>query len=921
MPTAEKDVYDVGSMVVANIDNADDGIGEFQKRAQTLDPLNARAPPLNADKIVTGSLGGILRVYKPFDVASSQGPRDGGGKRADEDGKGEDDRLSAGLAALARGARGDPSSALVLEESFNAPILQLGSGRFLAAVPGLTLAILLPARLVLASVTPGRGSGLQLARGAEYVFGKGFTACNMTSGRHEAGSAPAGGPTFSDGGAPPVELVVVQSQDGRVLVLEGARPVLYVALPSSVLPGPLLYAAKHDALLTLNSEHCLQAWAYADLAAVRGATAVGVTGGDDSPAPAAPPPSWSINLGEAANFLLLSGGGKVVDVPGFRTLFAVELGAGHRLSLQKRLDFTPVAACTLPGGEGASMLLAAHSGVLHVYRGTTLAWAARLPFTPTAMAVGAYGDTKGMLTLLSPAGEVAVVALGTHPPAPNSALTGAAKEGAAPPDYAAMEAEHRALAAVIREVAGEAGKGAGRVTLIVAPTLPPPQLAGAVVTCGISLPSTAPSTAAAQLRAAGTFACPLTSSDAWDGEGEGEGGWPVTTLTLALSHTAALPLHNVALALAVPPWASVPRSLLSFTVPYVPGTAAGGATTVSIPIRARGRGVPTAEPLRVVLSFHPHKGEDGVPGPLRLLPLLLPLPFALGARITPPVKSAAVKLTLDLNRTALPSLADLFGDMEGLERAAPLASSVLSFAFPGGGDATVLASKSGARLRLQASSPSTLPPLLAALLERLEEHCSRDGEAQLRVSLIDPLPLAHVNAAIDAHLAARHTLTRAEAGLNDRSHEVRLVIKRLLVRFKDRSPAPLGGMDALLEAAVEMVGEAASEVAQAQEGVAATAGTLSSAVGLLHALLPCAHPQLAATPAALATLAAHFPPVFAECGEQGWEERTEAALAALLKGGNADGAAGPLTIPEDAGRLKRSLAVLLDRVSEGSIST
>jgi hypothetical protein len=41
--------------------------------------------------------------------------------------------------------------------------------------------------------------------------------------------------------------------------------------------------------------------------------------------------------------------------------------------------------------------------------------------------------------------------------------------------------------------------------------------------------------------------------------------------------------------------------------------------------------------------------------------------------------------------------------------------------------------------------------------------------------------------------------------LNDRAHQFRLIEKRLLVRFKDRNPAPLNNLDVLLNSTHEQL--------------------------------------------------------------------------------------------------------------------
>ncbi len=48
-------------------------------------------------------------------------------------------------------------------------------------------------------------------------------------------------------------------------------------------------------------------------------------------------------------------------------------------------------------------------------------------------------------------------------------------------------------------------------------------------------------------------------------------------------------------------------------------------------------------------------------------------------------------------------------------------------------------------------------------------------------------------------LQARVRINELTAQLNDVAHQYRMVEKRLLVRYKDRNPTPLGGLDALMK--------------------------------------------------------------------------------------------------------------------------
>ena len=147
--------FDNGCFVVGNIDNAN--------------------PPSN--KIAVGSLQGMLRIYHP--------------SRAEF--RVED---------------------LLLEESLNAPILQLQLGQFLSSsAEHVGLAVLHPRKLRIFELTPqaqqsGRANYYALDQLYEHdlgMDGKHFTAFNMTSGGF--------------GGVRGREMILVQSIDGKMKLL------------------------------------------------------------------------------------------------------------------------------------------------------------------------------------------------------------------------------------------------------------------------------------------------------------------------------------------------------------------------------------------------------------------------------------------------------------------------------------------------------------------------------------------------------------------------------------------------------------------------------------------------------------------------------------------------------------------------------
>ena len=169
------------------------------------------------------------------------------------------------------------------------------------------------------------------------------------------------------------------------------------------------------------------------------------------------------------------------------------------------------------------------------------------------------------------------------------------------------------------------------------------------------------------------------------------------------------------------------------------------------------------------------------------------------------------------------------------------------------------------------------------------------------VAFLEPLPLADVFAAINAHWAARHALGAALAAVDDRATEYRLLMKRLLGRFRDsRAPAPLGGLDLLLERVQANTAAATATASAAQAAAGASASALACTLGLLLSLLKYRFAlsppgvdalRRALSPAALGWGAAGWGGcggVGEGGGGQGWEEVADCGLVHLLRGMDAD---------------------------------
>ena len=232
------------------------------------------------------------------------------------------------------------------------------------------------------------------------------------------------------------------------------------------------------------------------------------------------------------------------------------------------------------------------------------------------------------------------------------------------------------------------------------------------------------------------------------------------------------------------------------------------------------------------------------------------VPLLLAFRPRPALKAAAHKITLDTLHPALP-LSELFSDFLssaeehmdlgdiGIGGAVGGASSLgfQSWASTqqqqlgtgtgrgtgGRGSAShlqpavvsILVSKNTGRYRVQSDSLPALYLILSELERRLTKHIAAledisapyapsspppsSSSSSLPPSLSkrsvtcdDEYPLEDYFSSIRLHFEMRSKLAEELSMLNNSAHQYRMVQRRLLVRFKDRNPTPLLGLDTLM---------------------------------------------------------------------------------------------------------------------------
>jgi len=331
--------FDQGSLCIANIDNS----------ASRL------------DKIIVGSLNGVLRIFVPK----------AGEFRPDN---------------------------LMLEVQLSQPILQVEAGKFVSGTDAIHLAVLHPKKLSVYSVTAVSSSaeyGFHFSTALMYEHNLDRMAANMTYGEF--------------GGVQGRDFICVQSMDGMLTFFEQETYSSKISLPNFLLPGPIVYLSTTDSFVTVSCVRQVEVYKYRSLAA--GNMSTGKT------ADRKPQATWTHHIGEHAlsiKFLNIRDCPPFIMILGERSMFC--LNESGDIKFMKKFEFNP--SCFLPystGRNGVRTLVGSHTNSLLVYETVTLSWTARLPHVPVACCLANFEGLDGVTVTLDEFGQLYCSYLGTDP--------------------------------------------------------------------------------------------------------------------------------------------------------------------------------------------------------------------------------------------------------------------------------------------------------------------------------------------------------------------------------------------------------------------------------------------------------------------------------------------------------------------------
>ncbi|ELV12393.1 Protein PTHB1 [Tupaia chinensis] len=150
--------------------------------------------------------------------------------------------------------------------------------------------------------------------------------------------------------------------------------------------------------------------------------------------------------------------------------------------------------------------------------------------------------------------------------------------------------------------------------------------------------------------------------------------------------------------------------------------------------------------------------------------------------------------------------------------------NVMGFQLLGGSRVTLLASRSSQRYRIQSEQFEDLWLITNELILRLQEYFEKQGVGDFACAFSGPLPLQEYFELIDRHFELRVNGEKLEELLSERAVQFRAIQRRLLTRFKDKTPAPLQHLDTLLDGTYKQVMALADAAEENQDSLSQSFG-------------------------------------------------------------------------------------------------
>lgn len=768
---------------------------------------------------------------------------------------------------------------LLVEINVGQPILQVEVGKFITNSKENALAVLTPRKIQIFSLY-SKNTTIEFASGtgsSEQETSKIKSYQLIEQYSHDLPRLAFNFCYGPFGGIYNADFICIQSFDGQLSFYEQDRYGFSVYLANFLVPGPIYYFKPLDAFLTANSELKVECYKYQTLK-----SSIGSREKDENQSIGGKKVqvNWSANVGEevydikvARYSRYLSAAQYEILVLGERSLFVIkENGA---IASQKRLDFFPSCMEVYTNFEDKSqspkhkLMIISHNKTLHVLEDPKLIWAAGINTVACQVKIGNFGDIPGMIVLLNDTGELSVNYLGTDP-ATSTVPAIEAKEF----NYAKIEAEQKKLQAIIKK-AKQVGQQEPEKKLTIRAQVP-------------------------------------KQLDRVQQSHHGEEPIRRITIKLYIGYNGDKTLENISITIELPEPFTTPHSTIEIS------QLQGGAnrTPVIVPIMVMApsqvSSIPSSLDAKIVTLY---RGENGEP---RVVTNKFNLPFILAGNIVPLKKNnVEQKILLQIDQE-FPSFEQLFSDCLDNDSSVQV-NNALSFKYINGDDVTILMSKNVGRYRIQSNTFYALTLFTKEMLSRIKDYYAEQNKV-VKVSFPEAISFHSYFQVIENHFKCRKQLIKDSEILKDRAHQFRSIQKRLLIRFKDRNPTPLNGMDLLLEETYNQLIELSKTTENHQHQLLTAQGQLRASTDLVCLLISIKHEMDEMETAVLRSI---LSPIIVDNDELGWEEIVDAGITHLLRttlAKNARETGTTTTQPEmdkDTKKLQRHLALMYDRIAKG----
>lgn len=750
---------------------------------------------------------------------------------------------------------------LLLEVQLRNSVLQVEVGKFVSGTELLHLAVLHPRKLCVYFVSGTLGNiehGNQYQIKLMYEHNMQRTACNMTYG-------PFGGVKGRD-------LICIQSMDGMLMFFEQESYAFGRFLPGFLLPGPLSYSCRTDAFITVSSCQQVESYKYQALAVATDADTRQEAEQQKIGSGKRLVADWIVSIGEHALDICIvsfSQAASSVFVLGERNFFCLK--ENGQIRFMKKLEYNPSSFRPYASvSEGTvNTLIGNHNNMMYVYQDITLKWAAQLPSTPVAVHVANFQDLKGVLVSLSDTGQLQCSYLGTDP-----MLFQAPKVESREVNYDELDTEMKKLQKIIKETEKTQDL----------------------------LPKARKDEDLTVVAAVSSNMDPL--SQAIDSEAGVE---HVPSVTVKIAIKTRILVQNVKLSVSVQPPLAVTQD--HFIFKSVEPVACQFAT---LAVFLKGNCPPAELTGDAAVTY---SSRTGIP---QVAQCKFTLPLKLVCSPVQPSKNANYKITIDTNKPPV-NLTSLFPDF--ISQPDEEQMNVLGFQLIAGSRVTLLASKTSQRYRIQSEKFEDLWLITQELIQQFEKHFATQGVKDFMCSFSGTIPLQEYFQLMDHHFELRLNGVKCQELLSERAVQFRAIQRRLLARFKDKTPASLQNLDVLLDGTYRQIMSLADAVEENQRNLSEAFIRLKSATHLVITLIGLWQNL---NKEQIAILESTFLPVLQDMQELGWEESVDAAVSHLLRTclsksskEQALNLTSHLSMPKDNSRVKKHITLLCDRLGKG----